>query len=293
MPFDPQLPSLLRESSGNKVAPSSHQSTGVNTPLNPLSGNAGGGAPNIANAALAARMANSGAVGRVSSPVAGTPASNNPSHASNAPAVAAMAMNGRERQMSVGSESKRRRLNASVGPLPTPGSALARQSSMGPGTPKPGTPGSRAGSAGPRPMKKTTKKVAPIQMRKKIANKKGMPKGASRRLVSGNTNSPSTTGDDDSAVDDDEGSDDENGSGAEKDGAGDEDGMDVDEDEGDDTKYCTCQRVSFGDMVGCDNEECPYQWFHWECVGLKEEPQGEWLCPTCRDLKPSQIKRAK
>lgn len=59
--------------------------------------------------------------------------------------------------------------------------------------------------------------------------------------------------------------------------------MYVDEDEGsDDRKYCLCQKVSFGDMIACDNEECPYEWFHWACVGLKSEPVGgTWYCPVC------------
>ncbi|GKT48354.1 chromatin modification-related protein YNG2 [Colletotrichum spaethianum] len=52
---------------------------------------------------------------------------------------------------------------------------------------------------------------------------------------------------------------------------------------GDDKKYCTCQNVSFGDMVACDNEDCPYEWFHWSCVGLKSEPNGTWFCPVCTE----------
>ena len=60
--------------------------------------------------------------------------------------------------------------------------------------------------------------------------------------------------------------------------------MDVDDDEGsDDKKYCLCQNVSFGDMVACDNEDCPYEWFHWGCVGLKSEPNGTWYCPVCTE----------
>ncbi|CAN8099244.1 unnamed protein product [Discula destructiva] len=57
----------------------------------------------------------------------------------------------------------------------------------------------------------------------------------------------------------------------------------VDDDEGnDDRKYCMCQKVSFGDMIACDNEHCPYEWFHWSCVGLKSEPTGgKWYCPVC------------
>lgn len=27
--------------------------------------------------------------------------------------------------------------------------------------------------------------------------------------------------------------------------------------------YCFCKQVSYGDMVGCDNENCKYEWFHW------------------------------
>ncbi|GAB1310432.1 Histone acetyltransferase complex subunit [Madurella fahalii] len=59
--------------------------------------------------------------------------------------------------------------------------------------------------------------------------------------------------------------------------------MEVDEDEeaGDDRKYCSCQNVSFGNMVACDNDDCPYEWFHWGCVGLKSEPNGTWYCPDC------------
>lgn len=34
--------------------------------------------------------------------------------------------------------------------------------------------------------------------------------------------------------------------------------------------YCFCKQPSFGDMIGCDNEEsCPNgDWFHYKCVGL-------------------------
>ncbi|ANB14939.1 histone acetyltransferase YNG2 [Sugiyamaella lignohabitans] len=45
--------------------------------------------------------------------------------------------------------------------------------------------------------------------------------------------------------------------------------------------YCTCQQVSFGNMVACDNPDCQYEWFHYDCVGLKEPPSGTWYCPTC------------
>ncbi|KAI9293379.1 hypothetical protein K502DRAFT_293802, partial [Neoconidiobolus thromboides FSU 785] len=53
------------------------------------------------------------------------------------------------------------------------------------------------------------------------------------------------------------------------------------ESENDDRLYCFCSRESFGDMVGCDGENCPHEWFHYECVGLTEPPKGSWHCPSC------------
>ncbi|WIA42771.1 hypothetical protein OEZ86_008711 [Tetradesmus obliquus] len=46
-------------------------------------------------------------------------------------------------------------------------------------------------------------------------------------------------------------------------------------------RYCVCKGVSYGDMVCCDNEECPIEWFHFPCVGLTEQPKGKWYCPDC------------
>ncbi|TGZ84423.1 hypothetical protein EX30DRAFT_338948 [Ascodesmis nigricans] len=60
---------------------------------------------------------------------------------------------------------------------------------------------------------------------------------------------------------------------------------DEEEEEGgevEDTRlYCVCKQVSFGSMVGCDDKDCPYEWFHWTCVGLTEEPKGKWYCQHC------------
>ena len=81
-------------------------------------------------------------------------------------------------------------------------------------------------------------------------------------------------------------SDEENASRVGADGNGD-DGMDVDDD-GDDTVYCFCRQPSYGNMVGCDNDSCKYQWFHWDCVGLTKEPIGDWLCPECAPKKNKQ-----
>ncbi|ORY66625.1 hypothetical protein BCR35DRAFT_282865 [Leucosporidium creatinivorum] len=45
--------------------------------------------------------------------------------------------------------------------------------------------------------------------------------------------------------------------------------------------YCYCDRVSFGDMIGCENEDCLREWFHMECVGLTAAPSGVWFCRDC------------
>ncbi|KAI9006129.1 hypothetical protein BC832DRAFT_592220 [Gaertneriomyces semiglobifer] len=49
----------------------------------------------------------------------------------------------------------------------------------------------------------------------------------------------------------------------------------------DEALYCYCRQVSWGDMVGCDNENCPIEWFHYACVGLVNPPKGKWYCPQC------------
>lgn len=46
-------------------------------------------------------------------------------------------------------------------------------------------------------------------------------------------------------------------------------------------KYCYCDQVSFGDMIACDNEDCPREWFHYECLGLSQPPKGRWFCLFC------------
>lgn len=45
--------------------------------------------------------------------------------------------------------------------------------------------------------------------------------------------------------------------------------------------YCICNKPSAGNMVGCDHPDCTIEWFHFDCVGLKAEPVGEWYCPLC------------
>lgn len=46
--------------------------------------------------------------------------------------------------------------------------------------------------------------------------------------------------------------------------------------------YCTCKQVSYGQMIGCENTECPVEWYHFQCVGIEEEPSDPWYCQFCR-----------
>ncbi|EEY19753.1 conserved hypothetical protein [Verticillium alfalfae VaMs.102] len=230
-------------------------------------------------------------------------------HAASAPATpaASMILNRQARETSAGPGSgapkRGPRANSGLGNLPSASSALARHSSLGPGTPKgsagPGTAAAtvRAGSAGPRSASQKALSVSGL-------GRKGTPNGVNRKKApksslsrvkkSGNRNSPASTAESElseaesASMDDgderrlDRASGTPNREG--KDGDGDESMGEADDDDaGDDKKYCTCQNVSFGDMVACDNDDCPYEWFHWSCVGLKSEPNGTWYCPVCTE----------
>ncbi|KAI5829288.1 hypothetical protein K523DRAFT_352679 [Schizophyllum commune Tattone D] len=57
--------------------------------------------------------------------------------------------------------------------------------------------------------------------------------------------------------------------------------------------YCYCQQISWGEMIGCENEEdCPRQWFHLSCVGLSEVPTGDWWCKECKSQAPVKRNRS-
>ncbi|OQR72716.1 inhibitor of growth protein 3-like, partial [Tropilaelaps mercedesae] len=60
----------------------------------------------------------------------------------------------------------------------------------------------------------------------------------------------------------------------------------------DEPTYCLCEQVSFGEMIGCDNEECAIEWFHFQCVALTTKPKGKWYCPRCRGDRSNQMKKA-
>lgn len=49
-------------------------------------------------------------------------------------------------------------------------------------------------------------------------------------------------------------------------------------------------QISFGEMILCDNDLCPIEWFHFSCVSLVLKPKGKWFCPNCRGERPNVMK---
>lgn len=45
--------------------------------------------------------------------------------------------------------------------------------------------------------------------------------------------------------------------------------------------YCYCNQVAYGEMVGCDGQNCQLEWFHLPCIGLETLPRGKWYCDDC------------
>ena len=42
--------------------------------------------------------------------------------------------------------------------------------------------------------------------------------------------------------------------------------------------YCLCRKPESGDMIACDNLQCPKEWSHFECVRISEAPIDDWFC---------------
>ena len=277
-PNDPDIPSLLRPQTHERAARA--EPSAATMPLGAISNPAG----------VHTRQPNQHPMRTLPAQVQTHHMSGNSASAPATPAAAILLQQRQAREASLGAAAiKRQKLTGGVG-ISTNPSGLARHSSLTPGTPRAGTPsGGRAGSV-PRASQKgvASKKIAPQGSRQSGVPRKSKPGKSSLSRVkrTGHKNSPSSTNDSDlseaetgSVEEDDEAV---TPPATNKDGDGDDDMADIDDDEGgDDKKYCTCQSVSYGDMVACDNESCPYEWFHWSCVGLKSEPVGTWICPVC------------
>lgn len=296
-----EVPSLLRPSATNHSAPSARTLNLTNninsagplaSPRNPAAG--------PANPAMV-RLPNQP---QTRHPQAQQHVAQYQQHPSSAPATpAASIILNRQRESSAGPATKRGpRSITGPGNLPTTSSGLARHSSLGPGTPKNGA-GTNLGAGGPVRAGSAGPRAGPVKAAVGIAGRRGTPtisgrkkppnrSSLSRVKKASNRNSPASTADSDLS---DAGS----GSGEEDDSieprprttlardgkSGNEAPGDADDDEdgGDDKQYCLCYNVSYGDMVACDNDNCPYEWFHWSCVGLKSEPNGTWYCPECTE----------
>lgn len=64
----------------------------------------------------------------------------------------------------------------------------------------------------------------------------------------------------------------------------------IEESDPNEPTYCLCDQISYGEMIMCDNDLCPIEWFHFSCVTLTTKPKGKWYCPKCRGDKPNVMK---
>jgi hypothetical protein len=48
--------------------------------------------------------------------------------------------------------------------------------------------------------------------------------------------------------------------------------------------WCFCSQPNYGNMIGCSNDNCTIQWFHFDCLRIRRAPKGDWYCPSCRKL---------
>ena len=59
-------------------------------------------------------------------------------------------------------------------------------------------------------------------------------------------------------------------------------------------KYCYCHEDKEGEMIGCNNPQCHYEWFHFSCLKLSSKPKSTlWYCPDCTKLPQFRRKTSK
>lgn len=63
-------------------------------------------------------------------------------------------------------------------------------------------------------------------------------------------------------------------------------------------QYCFCKQPSFGDMIACDNSNCPNgEWFHYKCVGLLNKVEArkytkqKWFCSDSCRIENEELQR--
>ncbi len=60
--------------------------------------------------------------------------------------------------------------------------------------------------------------------------------------------------------------------------------------------YCYCCKAESGQMIGCDNPSCNFEWFHFECLKITAQPKKKsWSvltvenCQFSRNVKNSDF----
>jgi hypothetical protein len=62
-----------------------------------------------------------------------------------------------------------------------------------------------------------------------------------------------------------------------------------DEDDERELRYCYCNQVSFGEMVACDMDNCPREWFHLSCVGMTKPPSKSSELNSLHSMRTSSM----
>lgn len=53
--------------------------------------------------------------------------------------------------------------------------------------------------------------------------------------------------------------------------------------DGEERRFCYCNDVEYGSMIGCDNgSNCPREWFHLGCTDIQGDIPAKWYCKDCR-----------
>lgn len=59
-------------------------------------------------------------------------------------------------------------------------------------------------------------------------------------------------------------------------------------------RLCSCREPEDGRrMIACEANGCRFEWFHFECVGIESPPDGDWICPDCRNVDNQQSNLAR
>lgn len=51
-----------------------------------------------------------------------------------------------------------------------------------------------------------------------------------------------------------------------------------------DKSWCYCGEPYYGKMIFCEHPRCTIQWFHFDCLRIRQPPKSKWYCPSCRKI---------